>query len=376
MKTPIYIPIFSWPATRVSLSLAILAAFAPLNAMEQVPAALSFVCQTCDKDFTYESILHAHKQNHTGATIKPYTCHYPDCGYACRRSIDLVSHEKRTHPDSNTTKNCRPCTFPGCRCICLGEQTLTRHIHHDHTSSNAIPAAALTTQETPQEQSTVIATPPAEKQAAQPAVETTTLCVCKHCGNSFTYSNTLAAHEKNHTDGKPYFCTYPDCGYATNTPGSLDTHTQTHPNKNRKKIRHCPFAGCRCSYISTNSLGRHTNRDHANIYNRYTKQTRPVPHGLEALQERTRKRETPALTGAMPPIVPALEPTRGESPYLHTHSSLQNMCEYEPENVTNESKNAALIVEPQDALSSPEDFGDIAKLDIPHEPWDTHEAWF
>ena len=348
-------------------------AIAPLHAMKQTPTAMHiaaaslFVCKTCKKDFTHESILRAHEQNHTGETIKPYACHYPDCSYACRRPIDLVSHERRTHPKNSATPNCHPCTFPGCRCICVGEYNLTRHIHHDHTRLNPI-SAANTTQKASQEPTTAITALPAEESA---------LYACTHCGNNFTYASTLTVHKKNLASGKPYVCTYPDCGYTTNTPGSLDSHTQTHPHGTTQKTYPCSFAGCRCIHTSSASLARHTNRDHTNAYNSHTEQTPPAQHALKTLQERTsRKRETPELTGAMPPMVKSCEPARGESPYLHKHSSHQSLCAYAPDDETFENEHTKHIVEPHDALSSPESFLDTKKLETPENPWGTHESWF
>ncbi len=280
-------------------------------------------CAHCGKTFTHQSILKAHELNHTNE--RPFTCTHTDCGYGCKRDVDLGSHKRRNHPTDE--KEFLPCPFNHCRCRSLKLNNLSIHINRDHR------ALALSQ---PQKNLRKRILGQQEKQHPTPEEDTSVILsqnayTCLTCGKTFTYTPILEAHQKHNHDPeikKPYACDFPDCSFASAFP-NLDYHKKTH-----KKGTACPFQGCRFKTGSKMNYAKHINEHH---YLEKINQKREYSEEQRLTEETSHKKKNTESNPdiALPPIVTNSEQRNSPYPYVHDDSPNQTIsCSYLPKEDT------------------------------------------
>ncbi|XP_042343948.1 zinc finger protein 239-like [Plectropomus leopardus] len=136
----------------------------------------SFKCDTCGKDFKYNSLLQRHIKTHTGE--KPYSCNV--CGKGFSRTSTLNIHI-RTHTVE------RPYSCNTCGKSFSQKSALNTHIK-GHTGERPY--------------------------------------LCNICGKGFSQTSALNIHIRGHTGEKPYLCN--TCGKDFRRNDELKLHMRIH----------------------------------------------------------------------------------------------------------------------------------------------------
>ncbi|NBQ17939.1 hypothetical protein EBU24_06505, partial [bacterium] len=93
---------------------------------------------------------------------------------------------------------------------------------------------------------------------------------CTEIGHTkaFTTSSELTMHRSKNTDEKPYKCTHPGCIKAFTQPGDLTIHRRKHPGE-----KPCRYTDPECTYTfaDDSNLRKHTNSLHKIVLNNNAK---------------------------------------------------------------------------------------------------------
>lgn len=188
-----------------------------------------FVCDVCGKGFARRPSLRAHRMAHEAKWVPRIKC--PDCAKELANQNSL-----RTHMRLHTGE--RPYACPHCAKRFRQRSNLQGHLRlHTGEKPYRCPHCELHFSQAPELKRHLIC-------------HTGEAYLCPVCGKALRDPQTLRAHERLHTDDRPYKCL--DCGKGYTMATKLRRHMKSHLEEKPHK---CEICGSR--YTLMQSLQRH-----------------------------------------------------------------------------------------------------------------------
>ena len=168
--------------------------------------AKPFVCEECQKSFTYASQLTYHSKIHTDE--RPFHCS------ECPQSFKY-QHNLNSHMLTHTGERPFTCEYEGCGASFALLCNFERHILM-HTGFKPFQ--------------------------------------CKECSYTCNHSSNLKIHMRTHTGEKPYVCTESKCGKAFAAKNNLKSHMLTH---SKVQLYTCDINSCGKNFAQHGNFKRH-----------------------------------------------------------------------------------------------------------------------
>ncbi|XP_069622426.1 zinc finger protein 271-like [Ranitomeya imitator] len=179
-----------------------------------------FLCTDCGKSFTRKADLVKHQRIHTGE--KPFPC--PECG-RCFTQISTLIRHRRFHSDGYNIRNNQedqPILSLDCKIEDEpGESSNFPNIHPVLQDANTNSDPSYGKDRSPDQSDTADCSAAPEREKVFPWLE---------C-DQFTQDSELLAHQRSHTGGKPFSCSY--CGKSFTAKSNLIQHERIHSDEKR-----------------------------------------------------------------------------------------------------------------------------------------------
>ncbi|KAM9364932.1 uncharacterized protein KZ484_011135 [Pholidichthys leucotaenia] len=182
----------------------------------------TYICEVCGKSFFHAGHLTRHKLVHQDG--RPYSC--PDCGRGFTQAANLHAHQV-VH-----TSERQLCSVCGKRFRCVKSHVISKHAHElsaaELPAGDTITSCEVCTKKFPN---------PSQHRAHQRSHTQEKPFHCNICGKSYRLMEQLQDHRYTHTGEKPYRCSL--CPKTFNTAASFTRHRSVHTGETPYSCSDC-----------------------------------------------------------------------------------------------------------------------------------------